>query len=119
MGGAAIRDALNLGESFDAVWHMTRWPLGVALVVTSVALLFRYCPRRRQPEASWLAFGAGVSALLFLLFMGVLAAYMDATDSFGSTYVPIARARSACCSGRGPVCPSRARGFRRTACARR
>jgi YihY family inner membrane protein len=90
MGGAAIRDALDLGEGFDAVWHIARWPLGVALAVASVALLFEYSPRRRQPEASWLAFGAGVSVLLFLFFMAVLAAYMDATDSFGATYGPIA-----------------------------
>jgi uncharacterized BrkB/YihY/UPF0761 family membrane protein len=55
-----------------------------------VALLFEYSPRRRQPEASWLAFGAGVSAILWLLFMAGLALYMDATDSFGATYGPIA-----------------------------
>jgi YihY family inner membrane protein len=90
MGGAAIRDALDLGATFDAVWHIARWPLGVALAVASVALLFAYAPRRRQPEPSWLAFGAGVSVLLFLLFMAVLAVYMDATDSFGATYGPIA-----------------------------
>jgi YihY family inner membrane protein len=90
MGGAALRNALDLGETFDAVWHVARWPLGVALAVASVALLFEYAPRRRQPEASWLAFGAGVSVLLFLLFMAVLAVYMDATDSFGATYGPIA-----------------------------
>ena len=90
MGGAAIRDALDLGESFDAIWRFARWPLGVALAVASVALLFAYAPRRRQPEPSWLAFGAGASVLLFLVFMAVLAAYMDATDSFGATYGPIA-----------------------------
>ena len=90
MGGAAIRDALDLGETFDAVWRIARWPLGVAFAVASVALLFEYSPRRRQPEASWLAFGAGVSAILWLLFMAVLALYMDATDSFGATYGPIA-----------------------------
>jgi YihY family inner membrane protein len=90
MGGAAIRETLDLGESFDAVWRIARWPLGVVLAVGSVALLFEYSPRRRQPEASWLAFGAGVSVILFLLFMAVLAAYMDATDSFGATYGPIA-----------------------------
>jgi YihY family inner membrane protein len=90
MGGAALRDVFDLGESFDSVWRILRWPLGVAFAVASVALLFEYSPRRRQPEASWLAFGAGVSALLWLAFMGVLAFYMDATDSFGATYGPIA-----------------------------
>ncbi len=90
MGGAAIRETLDLGGSFDAVWRIARWPLGVVLAVASVALLFEYSPRRRQPEASWLAFGAGVSVVLWLLFMAVLAVYMDATDSFGATYGPIA-----------------------------
>jgi YihY family inner membrane protein len=90
MGGAAIRETLDLGKSFDAVWRIARWPLGVVFAISSVALLFEYSPRRRQPEASWLAFGAGVSVILFLLFMAVLAAYMDATDSFGATYGPIA-----------------------------
>jgi YihY family inner membrane protein len=90
MGGAAIRDALDWGETFDSVWRIARWPLGLTLAVASVALLFEYSPRRRQPEASWLAFGAGVSVLLWLVFMGMLAAYMDATDSFGATYGPIA-----------------------------
>ena len=90
MGGAAIRDALDWGESLDTAWKVLRWPLGVLLAVGSVALLFEYAPNRRQPEWSWLAFGAGVSALLFLAFMGVLALYMDATDSFGATYGPIA-----------------------------
>jgi YihY family inner membrane protein len=90
MGGAAIRDALDWGEGLDTAWKILRWPLGVLLAVGSVALLFEYSPNRRQPEWSWLAFGAGVSALLFLAFMGVLALYMDATDSFGATYGPIA-----------------------------
>jgi YihY family inner membrane protein len=90
MGADAIRDALDLGDTFDAVWRIARWPLGIVLAVASVALLFEYSPRRRQPEASWLAVGASVSAVLWLVFMGVLEVYMDATDSFGATYGPIA-----------------------------
>jgi YihY family inner membrane protein len=90
MGGAAIRDALDWGETFDSIWRVARWPLGLAFAVASVALLFEHSPSRAQPEASWLAFGAAVSVLLWLAFMGVLAVYMDATDSFGATYGPIA-----------------------------
>jgi YihY family inner membrane protein len=90
MGGAAIRNALDWGETLDAIWKIARWPLGLTFAVASVALLFEHAPRRRQPEASWLAFGAAMSAVLWLVFMGVLEVYMDATDSFGATYGPIA-----------------------------
>ena len=55
-----------------------------------MSLLFEYSPRRRQPEASWLAVGAATAAMLWLAFMGLLALYIDATDSFGATYGPLA-----------------------------
>jgi YihY family inner membrane protein len=90
IGGAALRDAAGLGTGFDAVWRIARWPLGLGLVVASVALLLEVAPRRRQPEASWLAVGAAVSATLWLLFMAVLDAYFEATGSFGATYGPLA-----------------------------
>lgn len=90
MGGAAIRDALDWGETFDGVWRIARWPLGLVCAVASVSLLFEWSPRRRQPEASWLAFGAGAAAALWLLFMALLALYIDATESFGATYGPLA-----------------------------
>ena len=65
MGGAAIRDALDWGETLDSIWRIARWPLGLAFATASVALLFEHSPSRRQPEASWLAFGATVSVLLW------------------------------------------------------
>jgi len=90
VGGSAIRSSVTWSESIDAVWRIARWGLGLALAVASVALLFRYAPRRRQPEASWLAVGAGVAAALWLVFMGALVLYLETTDSFGATYGPIA-----------------------------
>lgn len=90
VGGEAIRDEVGGSRTFDAVWGVTRWPLGLALAVTSVSLLFVFAPRRRQPEPSWLAIGAAVSAALWLVFMALLAAYVGATESFGATYGPLA-----------------------------
>ncbi len=90
MGGAAIRDSVDWSEGLDAVWHVARWPLGLAFAVASVSLLFEHSPRRRQPEASWLAFGAALAVVLWLAFMAMLAVYIDATDSFGATYGPLA-----------------------------
>jgi YihY family inner membrane protein len=90
IGGAAVRDALGFGSEVDAVWRFARWPLGLVLVVGSVALLLEVAPRRRQPEASWLAVGAAVSATLWIAFMGLLVIYFEATGSFGATYGPLA-----------------------------
>lgn len=90
VGGSAIRAAVDGSDAFDLAWTIARWPLGLAFVVASVSLLFEYSPRRRQPEPSWLAFGAGTATALWLAFMGLLALYIDATDSFGATYGPLA-----------------------------
>ena len=90
VGGSVIRDQVGFGDTLDTIWVVVRWPLGVVLVVAAIAVLFEYAPRRRQPEPSWLAFGAAVSAVLWLAFMAVLVAYLEATNSFGATYGPIA-----------------------------
>lgn len=90
VGGSAIRDAAGWSDSFDGLWSVARWPVGLAFVIVSVSILFEYSPRRRQPEPSWLAFGAAVSALLWLVFMALLALFIDVTDSFGATYGPLA-----------------------------
>ena len=90
VGGESIRAHVGWDEAFDEIWSVARWPLGLALVISSVALLFKVAPRRRQPDWSWLSFGAAVSALLWLVFMGILKLYIEATGNFGATYGPIA-----------------------------
>ena len=79
-----------MGGTLDSAWAVARWPLGVAFAIRSVSLLFWLAPRRRQPEPSWLAFGAAVSTALWLVLMAALALYIQATDQFGATYGPIA-----------------------------
>ncbi|HEV2999676.1 MAG TPA: YihY/virulence factor BrkB family protein [Solirubrobacteraceae bacterium] len=90
VGGSALRDAAGWSGGFDTFWSIARWPLGLAFAVVAVALLFEWAPRRKQPEPSWLAFGAAASTALWLAFMAVFALYVEAAGSFGATYGPIA-----------------------------
>ena len=90
VGGRAIRHAIGPSDALDTVLSIARWPVGLALVVGALALLLTRAPRRRQPEASWLALGAALSGILWLAFMGLLALYIDVTDQFGATYGPLA-----------------------------
>jgi len=86
VAGEALADAAGWGAAFEFL----RWPATVGLVVAALALLFELAPRRRQPEASWLLVGSGLAAVLWLLFTGVLALWIGATENFGATYGPLA-----------------------------
>jgi YihY family inner membrane protein len=72
------------------VWDAATWPIGLALAMAAIALLFRWCPRRRQPGWSWLAFGALVSLLLWFASTVALGEFLAHSGSFGKTYGPLA-----------------------------
>ncbi|WP_238019836.1 YihY/virulence factor BrkB family protein [Dactylosporangium sp. AC04546] len=84
--GASVRHHYSWGGPVDAVWQVLRWPTSVALVVTAVAAIFRFAPRRRQPAFSWLLFGAALSTALWWLISALLAVYVGTSDAFGATY---------------------------------
>lgn len=85
----------TIGNSIDNpalnhTWDAIRWPGAIVLIVFSMALLYRYSPRRRQPGVSWLLFGAVVGAFLWLAVTAGLGAFFSLSKSFGQTYGPLA-----------------------------
>jgi YihY family inner membrane protein len=88
LGGALTDHAWS--ETLGKVWSIVRWPLGAGLVAAAAALLFEKAPNRSQPEASWLAFGSGLSVLFWFAFTGILAGYLKISKDFGETYGPLA-----------------------------
>jgi YihY family inner membrane protein len=87
--GDAIEQAYHWGGAAETAWDWLRWPVGLALAVTAIALMFEWAPRRRQPGASWLAVGAGIAVLLWLLTSGALALYVGVSDAFAGIYGPL------------------------------
>jgi YihY family inner membrane protein len=87
--GNALEAVYHWGDTAETVWDIVRWPLGLALLVVAVTLLFRHAPRRRQPGPSWLAVGAGVTVFVWLVGSGLLALYVAAAANFGDTYGPL------------------------------
>jgi len=88
--GEALKRATGWSEALDTAWSIGRWPLGALLVATAITLLFRLAPNRRQPQESWLAFGSGISIMLWFAFTGLLALYVSEVQEFGETYGPLA-----------------------------
>jgi len=77
--GAAAR-ALDLGS----------WPVSLVVLGATIALLFRWCPRRRQPAWSWLAFGSGVSLVLWSVISIGMGTFFRHSAGFGETYGALA-----------------------------
>jgi YihY family inner membrane protein len=90
VAGTDVAKAAGLSGVVKGLWTLLRWPLSIGFVVVAFALLFRAAPRRHQPSWSWLAVGSGVSVLLWFVFTGLLALYLDASSgTFGRTYGPL------------------------------
>jgi YihY family inner membrane protein len=94
VGGGAFGEAMadSYGWSAGTVqwWNVLRWPIGLALLVVTIAVLLDHAPRRRQPALSWLALGSGIAVALSAFATVGLALYVSLSGSFGSVYGPLA-----------------------------
>ena len=92
-GGAfaqAMAEEYGWSAGTVTAWNVGRWPVGIALVLVTIAVLLNHAPRRRQPALTWLALGAAVTLVLSTLTTGLLAAYAGLSPSFGDVYGPLA-----------------------------
>lgn len=87
--GTALGRALA-DNPLTPVWGVARVPLAAALLVTAVALLFRWCPDRRQPGWSWLGPGAAVSVAAWVGATVLLGLLFRHSSTFGRAYGPLA-----------------------------
>lgn len=84
--GESIQRWYGWGPGAATVWSVARWPVSLLLTTVTVAMLFRYAPRRHQPGLSWLMFGAGIATGLWWLISVLLATYVEVSGSFEGTY---------------------------------
>jgi uncharacterized BrkB/YihY/UPF0761 family membrane protein len=90
VGGTDMAQAVGLSGVVKGLWTLLRWPLSIGFVIVAFALLFRAAPRRHQPSWSWLAVGSGMSVLLWFVFTGLLALYLNGSSgTLGRTYGPL------------------------------
>jgi YihY family inner membrane protein len=87
--GRALADTYHWPASHMQAWDLARWPVGILLALVSAGVLFRKAPRRRQPSATWLVFGAAVALVVWTAVTALLAWYVEGSPQFGTTYGPL------------------------------
>ena len=61
--GDAMVDEYAWSDDLHRAWNIVRWPIGLAMLVLTIAVVLDHAPRRRQPALSWLALGASVTVV--------------------------------------------------------
>lgn len=81
---------VDVGRTVSAVWSAARWPLGLLIIGATMTALLRVCPRRCQPDLTWLAFGSAIGVAGWAVVTGCLGLFFRLSHSFGDTYGPLA-----------------------------
>jgi membrane protein len=74
-------------SSFDAPWiAFLRWPVLFVLILTGLALLFRYGPSRRMPKWRWISVGSLFAASAWLVVSALFSWYLGNFANYNATY---------------------------------
>jgi len=88
--GAAIAEKANLGDAFDLVWTLVRWPLAFVAVLFFFALVYYLAPNIEHRNWKWITPGSLLGAVLWLALSGLFALYTSFSNSYDRTYGSLA-----------------------------
>ena len=88
--GEAIADKANLGNAFNWVWDLARWPLAFVVILLLFALIYYLAPNQDQRSWKWVTPGSLVGALMWLALSGLFALYTSFSSSYSRTYGSLA-----------------------------
>jgi membrane protein len=79
-------DFVGLGSVTDTLVRWLRWPALAALVLITLAVLYRYGPARRQARWQWVSWGSVFAVVLWLAASGLFSLYVSEFGNYNATY---------------------------------
>jgi membrane protein len=83
--GQAIAEIFGLGELFELVWNIVRWPVALFFMVFTVALLYYFAPDVDQPFR-WITPGGLIGVLLWVIASAAFSFYVNNFGTYNKTY---------------------------------
>jgi membrane protein len=84
--GESLAARLDLGAAFKAVWAVLQWPIVLAFVLFSFALIYYYAPDLRHQKWYWITPGSLTGVVLWLLASFGFRVYLKYFDRYSVTY---------------------------------
>jgi membrane protein len=95
--GVALATIVGYPPIADTLPTALRWLVAIlrfvilgGLLVVGLAVLYRYAPDRDQPRWSWVSWGSGIAALLWVLATIGFALYANFFGNYNKTYGALA-----------------------------
>ncbi len=77
---------LGLGFATAALISLLRWPVMLAVVAAVLAVIYRYGPSRNWARWSWVSWGSGAAAILWVLVSLLFSFYVANFANYNKTY---------------------------------
>jgi membrane protein len=85
-----VIDNLGLGQAGQLAASGVRWVVLALVVLTALAVLYRYAPDRANPRWRWVSWGAVVALVVWLLGSVGFSWYVDNFGKYNQTYGALA-----------------------------
>jgi membrane protein len=85
-----VIDDLGLGQAGELAASIARWVVLALVVLTALAVVYRYAPDRANPRWRWVSWGAVVALVVWLLGSVGFSWYVDNFGKYNQTYGALA-----------------------------
>lgn len=90
IGFPAFIDKLGLPDSVSTIISLVRWPLLFAIVIVSLAVIYKVAPDRDNPKFRWVSGGAAIATALWLIGSLLFSLYINNFSNYDATYGAVA-----------------------------
>ncbi len=89
-GGSKIAEHLGasygFSDAFVITWKILQWPIALAFMLLSFALIYYFAPDVRDQNWKWITPGSAIGVALWLLVSFAFKGYLHFFDSYSKTY---------------------------------
>jgi membrane protein len=81
-----VLNYVGLSSLSEILLRVLRWPALLILVITGLAVLYRFAPSRTEPKWEWLSVGSVAAAVAWLVASALLSWYLANFANYDATY---------------------------------